>query len=115
MSSSSASEVDTVTDSFSVWGPLRESTYLAQHGPDFELGEDPEDLLDRIAAPHWKSFAEILTALPDGFERVEPAVLAASTEQLADELERWLKTLGFKIRDHPQGLEFRITDWSLYL
>jgi hypothetical protein len=89
------------------------------HGGDGVLEDsqaDPERVWERLAAPQWEKFAEIIRSIPNGGARVPEEVLRQATEDIADEFRRWLRTLGFDYRDDPEGgAIFTIADWGQIL
>ena len=79
-----------------------------------ELGDEvtTNALWAWMVEPHWARFTEILAKFPPGLIRTPRADLEPHVHQLADELHRWLETLGFRWRQVGPDSEVRIVHWT---
>ena len=60
-------------------------------------------LWEMMVAPHWNGFLDLLHRAPDAQVRVPRAELDALAQDLADELDSWLRFLGFEFSDDADG------------
>lgn len=64
-----------------------------------------------MADPHWVRFEEMLSRVPAGVVRIPPGELTGVTDELADLLVDWLRTLGFLWSE----TQFLIESWDLLI
>lgn len=88
--------------------------YLAAHQrADGELHDLPAELRahrswQRYAAGHWDEFATFCAQVPRGDEAVSRQQLDGMVLDLAEQFDSWFETIGFGLRDTPQGMYFEV-------
>lgn len=66
----------------------------------------------KLIGPHWDEFIDLLGAIEAGTAKTPPAELTSAASALAQLLDEWLLTLGFRWIDTPNGSShFAIEQW----
>jgi hypothetical protein len=76
------------------------------HALPAELRADPH--WQRYAAPHWDEFATFCERAPRGDEAALTEELDGLVLDLAELFDEWFETVGFALRDTPQGMYFQV-------
>lgn len=87
-----------------------ERIMLGEHRSNVRATQDKR--WAKLIGPHWDEFIDLLGSLGAGTAKTAPAELTSAASALAQLLDEWLLTLGFRWTDTPNGSShFAIEQW----